>query len=349
MLSFASDSGAEGSIVTFRSSAVVGAGALFVASVALMNAPALAGTLDDVRARGSLICGVSDGLPGFSARSPDGSWSGFDVDFCRAVAAAALGDPNNLEYVPLSASERFDALKAGKIDLLSRNSTWTMSRDLGGLEFAGIDYYDGQGFMVHAVDGMTSALELDGARICVVTGTTTEENAAAYFQANGLDVTFVRFTSRPEARMAFASNDCDVFTADSSALAAERSVLPTPDDYVILPEIISKEPLGPVTREGDPAWTGLVRWTLYGLINAEERGFTAESVDANREEAVALGKPAAAPLGLSDDWLAVVLIAVGNYGEIFDRNLGEASSLAIKRGVNALWTNGGILYAPPMQ
>ena len=348
VLSFERDSGAEGSIVTSRSFGVLGAGAVFVAFLTLPQALAQAGTLDDVRARGHLVCGVSDGLPGFSARSPDGSWSGFDVDFCRAVAAAALGDPNAVEYVPLSASARFDALKAAQIDLLSRNSTWTMSRDLAGLEFAGVAYYDGQGFMVHAVDGMTSALELAGARVCVVTGTTTEENAAAWFMANGLDVSFVRFTSRPEARMAFASNDCDVFTADASALAAERSILPTPDDYVILPEIISKEPLGPVTREDDPAWTALVRWTLYGLINAEERGFTAESVDANREEAVALGKPAATPLRLSDDWLAVVLIAVGNYGEIFDRNLGEASPLAIKRGVNALWTNGGILYAPPM-
>jgi general L-amino acid transport system substrate-binding protein len=203
--------------------------------------------------------------------------------------------------------------------------------------------------MVHAVDGMTSALELDGARLCVVTGTTTEENAAAYFRGNGLNVTFVRFTSRPEARMAFASNECDVFTADASALAAERSVLPASEDFVILPEIISKEPLGPVTREDDPAWTALVRWTLYGLINAEERGFTAESVEGDPEQAMALGKPAAAPLGLADDWLAHAIAAVGNYGEIFDRNLGEGSPLLIRRGVNALWTDGGILYAPPMQ
>jgi general L-amino acid transport system substrate-binding protein len=314
-----------------------------------MHASAHAGTLDDVRARDRLVCGVSDGLPGFSTRSPDGDWSGFDVDICRAVATAVLGDFNKVEYVPLSASARFDALRDGRIDLLSRNSTWTMSRDLGGLEFAGIAYYDGQGFMVHAVDGMTSALQLDGARVCVVTGTTTAENAAAWFRANGLDVSFVTFTSRPEARMAFASNDCDVFTADASALAAERSVLPTPDDYVILPEIISKEPLGPVTRDGDQAWTSLVRWTLYGLITAEEYGMTDESVEGNRAEAAALGKPAAAPLGLADDWLASVIASVGNYGQIFDRNLGEGSPLAIRRGVNALWTEGGLLYAPPMQ
>lgn len=323
--------------------------ALLAAIPLLMHGTAQAGALDDVRARDRLICGVSDGLPGFSVRSPDGHWSGFDVDICRAVAAAALSDSNKVEYVPLSASARFDALRNGRIDLLSRNSTWTMSRDLGGLEFAGIAYYDGQGFLAHAVDGITSALQLDGARICVVTGTTTEENAAAYFMANGLDVSFIRFTSRPEARMAFASNDCDVFTADASALAAERSVLPSPDDYVLLPEIISKEPLGPVTRDGDPAWTGLVRWTLYGLINAEERGMTDESVEGNRAEAAALGRPAAAPLGMADDWLASVIASVGNYGQIFDRNLGEGSPLGIRRGVNAQWTQGGILYAPPMQ
>jgi general L-amino acid transport system substrate-binding protein len=308
-----------------------------------------AGTLDDVRARDRLICGVSDGLPGFSLRHPEGDWTGFDVDICRAVAAAALGDFNKVEYVPLSAASRFDALRNGKVDLLSRNSTWTMSRDLDGLEFAGIAYYDGQGFMAHAVDGMTSALQLDGARVCVVTGTTTEANAAAWFMANGLDVSFNRFTSRPEARMAFASNDCDVFTADASALAAERSVLPNPDDYIILPEVISKEPLGPVTRDGDPAWTALVRWTLFGLIDAEELGYTAESVEGNRAQATELGRPAAAPLGIADDWLATVIASVGNYGEVFDRNLGEGSPLAIRRGVNALWTQGGILYAPPMQ
>ena len=321
---------------------------LALAVLGTFGGTAEAGTLDDVRARGTLVCGVSDGLPGFSTRSPDGDWSGFDVDMCHAIAAAALGDATAVDYVPLSASARFDALRAGKVDVLSRNSTWTMSRDLGGLEFAGIAYYDGQGFMAHAVDGMTSALQLDGARVCVVTGTTTEENAAAWFAASDLGVSFVRFTSRPEARMAFASNDCDVFTADASALAAERSILPSPDDYVILPEIISKEPLGPVTRDGDPAWTQLVRWTLYGLINAEERGITDESVAGNAAEAERLGKPAAGPLGLADDWLAAAIAASGNYGQMVDRNLGAASPLGLRRGVNALWTQGGILYAPPM-
>jgi general L-amino acid transport system substrate-binding protein len=334
----------------------VPAAAMTVLVIGSALSAASAGTLDDVRARGKLICGVSEGLPGFSSPDESGAWTGFDVDFCKAVAATALGDAAKVDYVPLSATARFDALKNGEVDLLSRNSTWTMSRDLGlGLEFAGIDYYDGQGFMVHAVDGMTSALELLGARICVVTGTTTEDNAAAYFARNGIEVTFVRFAERPAARKAYADGECDVFTADSSALAAERSLLPVPDDHVILPEIISKEPLGPVTREGDPAWTGLVRWTLFGLIDAEERGITAASLAANggdpakHDEAVALGQPAVAPLGVANDWLVTVVASVGNYGEIFERNLGEETPLSIRRGVNALWTNGGILYAPPMQ
>ena len=324
------------------------AGALWFAFILA----AAAGTLDDVRARGRLVCGVSEGLPGFSWRESDGIWRGFDVDFCRAVAAAALGDPAKVDYVPLSATVRFDALKKGDIDLLSRNSTWTMSRDLGlGVDFAGIAYHDGQGFLTNAVDGMTSALELLGARVCVVSGTTTEANAADYFARNGINVIFVRFTDRADAREAFASGKCDVFTADSSALAAERSLLANPDDHVILREVISKEPLGPVTRDGDAAWTGLVRWTLYGLINAEERGLTAAAVadPARRDEAALLGMAAVAPLGLADDWLAVVIAGVGNYAEIFDRNLGENTPLAIRRGVNALWTQGGILYAPPMQ
>jgi general L-amino acid transport system substrate-binding protein len=317
---------------------------------------AAAGTIDDVRARGRLVCGVSEGLAGFSDRDSAGNWHGFDVDFCRAVAAAVLGDADKVDYVPLSATARFDALTSGQIDLLSRNSTWTMSRDLNlGIDFAGIAYHDGQGFLVRAVDGMTSALELIGARICVVSGTTTEENAARYFADHQIDVTFLRFTERGDARAAYVAGKCDAYTADSSALAAERSLMETPDDHVILPEVISKEPLGPVTREDDGRWTELVRWTLYGLINAEEDDLTAASVDpdkgdaAKRQEAVALGAPAAAKLGLADDWLAVVIASVGNYGEVFDRNLGEDTPLAIRRGVNALWTKGGILYAPPMQ
>ena len=227
-----------------------------------------------------------------------------------------------------------------------------MQRDLElGVEFAGIAYYDGQGFLTRAVDGFTSALELVGARICVVSGTTTEANAAAYFAHNKIKVTFLRFTDRAEARKAYETGECDGYTADRSALAAERTLLPTPDDHVFLRETISKEPLGPVTREGDDVWTGLVRWTLYGLINAEELGITSAAVAApeKRTEAISLGAAATRALGLADDWLVTTISATGNYGEIFERNLGEETPLGLSRGANALWTKGGILYAPPMQ
>ena len=331
--------------------------AALAAVAVLSSADALGSTLDIVRARGLLICGVSEGLPGFSDRDASGEWSGFDVDFCRAVAAAIFGAEQRVEYVPLSAADRFDALREGKIDLLSRNSTWTMSRDISlGIDFAGIAYYDGQAFLSRGSYGVRSALELQGARICVISGTTSEENAAAYFEGRQIDITFLPFTTRPEARKAYEEEACDAMTADRSALAAERSLMASPDDHVILPEIISKEPLGPVTRDDDPAWTDLVRWTLYGLINAEERGLTSASIDpsapdgdARQTEAIALGKLAGTSLHLKDDWLAKVLAQTGNYGEIFARNLGPDTPLGIDRGLNAPWNAGGILYAPPMQ
>ncbi len=327
--------------------------------LALLAAPpqgAAAGTLDDVRKAGMLSCGVSEGLPGFSDRDAAGAWHGFDVDFCRAVATAVLGDPDKVTFMPLSAAARFDALTSRKIDLLSRNSTWTMARDLKlGIDFAGISYYDGQGFLALALDGFTSALQLEGARICVIEGTTTEANATTWFSMRHMKVSFMTYATRPEARAAYAARECDVFTADRSALAAERSLLPVPADHIILPEVISKEPLGPVTRDDDRAWTDLVRWTLFGLIDAEEAGLTASGLApqaiggaAMRQHAMEMGKPAAEALGLADDWLAVVVAKVGNYGEVFDRNLGEDSPLGIRRGMNALWTEGGILYAPPM-
>jgi general L-amino acid transport system substrate-binding protein len=315
-------------------------------------APASGGTLDDVRARGQLLCGVSEGLEGFSSQDDDGVWHGFDVDFCRALAAAALGDANKVTFKTYSASAGFDALREGEIDVLSRNSTWTMSRDLElGLEFAGISYYDGQGFLARAIDGFTSSLELLGARICVVGETTTEENASSYFRRNGIKVSLVRFANLNDARTAYASGKCDVYTADRSALAGERTLLPVPGDHVFLREVISKEPLGPVTREGDDAWTGFVRWVLYGLITAEEEEITAASLaqPRKREEAQALGASAARALLLTDGWLALAVASTGNYGEIFDRNLGEETRLGISRGINALWTKGGILYAPPMR
>ncbi len=317
---------------------------------------AAAGTLDDVRKAGTLRCGVSEGLPGFSDKDANGAWHGFDVDFCRAVSAAVLGDADKVDYLPLSAAERFDALTQRKIDLLSRNSTWTMARDLKlGVDFAGVSYYDGQGFLALVLDGFTSALQLEGARICVIEGTTTETNAATWFASRHMKVSFMTYPTRHEARAAYAARECDVFTADRSALAAERSLLPNPADHIILPEVISKEPLGPVTRDDDRTWSDLVRWTLFGLIDAEEGGLASSGLAgqaiggaAMRQHAMEMGKPAAESLGLAEDWLAVVVAKVGNYGEIFDRNLGEGSPLGIRRGMNALWTEGGILYAPPM-
>ena len=315
-----------------------------------------AGTLEEVRARGHLNCGVSEGLPGFSEADADGQWRGFDVEICRAVAAAVFADPDAVTFVPESAAERFEALESGKVDLLSRNSTWTMSRDIDlAIDFAGIAYYDGQGFLSRAEYGIRSALELQGARICVIAATTSADNAAKFFAARGVDVTLLTFGSNEEAGQAYAAEKCDAWTADRSALAAERSRLEIPDDHIILPEVISKEPLGPVTREDDPTWTALIRWTLYGLINAEEQNLSstglAESspdVEAQTAIALALGRPAAPTLRINEYWMVQVISAVGNYGEIFERNLGVETPLGIERGINAPWNAGGILYAPPM-
>jgi len=323
---------------------------LAAGSLLTITAAATAGTLEDVRERGRLICGVSEGLPGFSEQDAEGNWQGFDVDFCKAVASAALGGSAQIDFVPLSAEARFEALGSGQIDLLSRNSTWTMARDTGlGLDFAGISYFDGQGFLTPALYGVSSPHELGGAVICVVSGTTSQDNAAAFFADEGLEVSFKRFEERAAARGAYAAGECDAYTADRSALAAERSLLPAPQDHVILRDVISKEPLGPVVREDDPRWSDLVRWTLYGLINAEEREMTAQTVSADISAAITLGAAATGTLGLADTWLATVLTGVGSYGEIFERNLGEDTPLEIKRGFNALWLRGGLLYAPPMQ
>src|SRR6478672_8450207 len=322
---------------------VVCAVAMFFIESFIVSPSASAGTLDDVRARDKLICGVSEGLPGFSKKDESGVWRGFDVDFCKAVAAAVLGDPAKVEYVSLTADVRFNALTDRRIDLLSRDLEL-------GLEFVGISYFDGQGFLVPTLLGATSALQLNGARICVGTGTTSEQNAADFFQSRKLKVSFLRFTEGSEARAAYASEKCDVFTADRSALAAARSLLPEPQNHVILRDVISKEPLGPVTRKDDPKWTGLVRWTLFALINAEELGLDSKSIaTSGRQRAIELAAPATKSLGLPNDWLVKVIVGVGNYGEIFERNLGENTPLALGRGVNALWTQGGLLYAPPMQ
>jgi general L-amino acid transport system substrate-binding protein len=330
---------------------VVCAVVAFLIESLVVTLSASAGTLDDVRSRDKLICGVSEGLPGFSEKDGSGVWRGFDVDFCKAVAAAVLGDTAKIEYVPLSADVRFNALTDRRIDLLSRNSTWTMSRDLElGIEFVGISYFDGQGFLIPTLLGATSALQLNGAKICVGSSTTSEQNAADFFQSKKLKVSFLRFREGSDARAAYASEKCDVFTADRSALAAARSLLPMPQNHVILRDVISKEPLGPVTRKDDPKWTGLVRWTLFALINAEEFGLNSKSIAASqRQQAIDLGAPATRSLGLANDWLVKAIEGVGNYAEIFERNLGQNTPLDLSRGTNALWTQGGLLYAPPMQ
>lgn len=310
-------------------------------------ATAVAGTLDDVKARGTLNCGVSEGLVGFSARDKDGKWSGFDVDYCRAVAAAVLGDAGKVKYVPLSAVKRFDALKSGKIDVLSRNTTWTMSRDITlGLEFIGITYFDGQGFLTRRENGISSALQLGAAKICALSGTTSEANARAYFTHNKVDVEIVTFAKREAALKAYEARDCDAYSADRSALASERSKLPDSAEHMLLPEVASKEPLGPVVRQDDQAWAELNRWVLFLLINAEEAGWGIASKGA---APITLPEKVNARLGLPKGWPAKVISTVGNYGDIFERNIGRDTPLALGRGLNALWTRGGLIYAPPMR
>jgi general L-amino acid transport system substrate-binding protein len=333
--------------------------ALVAAAALLLGLAATAGaaTLDDVKARGSLTCGVNQNLQGFGAKDADGNYAGFDVDFCRAVAAAVLGDPAKVTYVPLSAQERFDALKAGKVDVLARNSTWTMDRETAmPLRFAGISYHDGQGFIVKKLLGVTSALQLSGASICFQTGTTTESNVEDFFREKEMTFVPVRFDTLNDLVKAFDEGKCDTFTTDMSALYAVRLRLKNPDDAMVLQDVISKEPLGPAVRQGDEQWFNIVRWTLYALVNAEELGITAANVDDMK----AKSKNAAVrrllgveggdgtSMGLDADWAARTIKATGNYGEIFERNLGPNTPLAINRGLNALWNAGGVLYAPPM-
>jgi len=328
--------------------------ALAAMALALLAAPAGAATLDDARKRGAIICGVSEGLLGFSQKGGNGKWSGFDVDFCRAVAAALFADPEKVRYVPLSAEARFEALSSGKIDLLSRNTTWTLSRDARrGLEFVGVTYYDGQGFMLRLDNGLTSALQLGGASICVLSGTTSEANLERFFAVRDIPYTVLTFDRRDDVLAAYEARRCDAYSADRSALASQRLQLKFPDEHTILPEVVSKEPLGPVVREGDAAWADLVQWVLFLLINAEEAGWSSTAKPADMKPAVkaliAAAGTSAAGLGLDKAWAQTVIAKVGNYGEIFQRNIGADSPLEIGRGVNALWTKGGILYAPPMR
>jgi len=319
-------------------------------------APASAGTLDTVKQRGTLQCGVSEGLFGFSERNQD-AWSGFDVDFCRAVASAIFDDPSKVTFVPLSAGDRFDALRAGRVDLLSRNSTWTLEREAGlGLAFVGITYHDGQGFMVMRDLNVSSALELNNAKVCVEKGTTSQLNLADFFRANSMTFEERAFPTASEALNAFQSGQCNVLTRDQSALYAERLKLSRPKDAVILPDVISKEPLGPVTRADDFAWFTLVKWVNFALVNAEELGISSR----NAAEAASSGKPDVRRfagveggfgkmLGLDDAWALRAVRSVGNYAEIYERNLGVESRLGIPRGLNQLWSMGGVLYAPPLR
>jgi general L-amino acid transport system substrate-binding protein len=342
---------------TIFAAALAATASVFAASAASAT------TLDDVKAAGTLKCGVSQGLIGFSNPDASNNWTGMDVDFCRAIAAAIFNDPTKVKFTPLTAKERFTALQSGEIDVLSRNSTWTMSRDTSlGLKFAGVMYYDGQGFMVKKSLGVDSALKLTGATVCTQTGTTTELNLADYFKANKMEYKVVAFEKNEEVLAAYTDGRCDVFTTDQSGLYAEVLKFPTPADHVVLPEIISKEPLGPVVRQGDDQWFNIVKWTYYGLINAEELGITQANVDQmktspNPEIQRMLGAKNAdgtaagfgTGIGLSEDWLAQIIKGVGNYGEIFERNVGQGSPLKIARGKNALWNAGGLQYAPPIR
>ncbi|WP_419912731.1 amino acid ABC transporter substrate-binding protein [Hoeflea sp.] len=316
-----------------------------------------AATLDDVKGKDSLQCGVSQGLPGFSNPDQDGNWSGLDVDFCRAVAAAIFGDSSKVKFTPLSAKERFTALQSGDVDILSRNTTWTMSRDTAlGLNFSVVNYYDGQGFMVRKDLGVNSALELSGASICTNTGTTTELNVADYFRANNMEYELVAFEKADEVVAAYDAGRCDVYTTDQSGLYAQRLKLTDPAAHIVLPQIISKEPLGPVVRQGDDQWLNIVKWTHFAMLNAEELGVTQANVDEmknsdNPSIKRLLGTEGefGGAIGLSNDWAYNIIKEIGNYGESFDRNVGPDTPLAISRGVNAQWNQGGLQYGPPIR
>ena len=318
---------------------------------------AAASTLEEVQKRGELQCGVSTGLPGFSATDEKGNWKGLDVDGCKAIAAAVLGDANKIKYIPLNAKERFTALQSGEIDVLVRGTTWTLTRDTSlGLNFAGVNYYDGQGFMVSKKLGVKSAKELDGAAICIQAGTTSELNLADYFTQNKMKYEPVVFDSHDQTIKGFEAGRCDVLTSDQSQLYGLRTHLPNPDDAVLLPEIISKEPLGPVVRQGDDGWFNIVRWSFFAMVNAEDLGVTSKNIDdlkksdnPNIRRLLGLEGIKGKSLGLSDDWAYQIIKQVGNYSETFERNVGMDSPLKIKRGLNALWSQGGIQYAPPIR
>ena len=327
--------------------------------LAFAAAPAHAGkTLDAVKARGSVTCGVNTSAPGFSAADSQGRWTGLDVDFCRAVAAAVLGDASKVKFVPLNSQQRFSALQAGEIDVLSRNSTWTLTRDASlGVVFTGINYFDGQGFMVPKKLAITDAKKFNNATVCVQAGTTSEKNVADWFAANNLKYKTVVFDTAEAIQSAFFAGRCQVYTTDMSDLAGARTKAPKPEDWVILPNVISKEPLGPSVRRGDDEWFQIVRWTHFAMLDAEENGLTQANVDAQKanskdptvQRLLGVSEDTGKLLGLDKEWAYRIVKQVGNYGESFERNLGPKTPLNLPRGVNNLWNKGGLMYAPPVR
>ncbi len=336
---------------------LIGAAAV---SATVAVAPAHAGkTVDAIKARGSIVCGVNTGLAGFSAADSQGNWTGLDVDTCRAIAAALLGDGNKVKWVPLTAQQRFTALQSGEVDILARNTTWTLTRDASlGLSFTGVTYYDGQGFMVPVKTKVKSAKQLKGATVCVQSGTTTEKNLTDFSRANNLDMKPVVFEKQEAATGAYFSGRCIAFTTDASGLASVRNQeAKDPKEHVILPELISKEPLGPVVRRGDDEWFAIAKWVIYGLVEAEEYGITQANVDKMAKESkdpvvmriLGTSEDTGKLLGLDKDWLVRAIKTTGNYGEIFERNVGPKTPIGLPRGVNELWSKGGIMYAPPVR
>jgi general L-amino acid transport system substrate-binding protein len=330
-----------------------------LAAAGLVAGVAAAGTVDDIKAKGFVQCGVSTGVAGFAFTDAAGEWDGFDVVMCRAVAAAVFGDPKAIKFTPTTGKTRFTALASGEVDVLFRNTTWTFSRDVDlKFTFVGVNYYDGQGFMVPKALGVSSATELDGATVCIQTGTTTELNLADYFRANNISYEPVPIETNAEANAKYLAGACDVYTTDASGLAATRSTFEAPGDHVLLPEIISKEPLGPLVRHGDDEWGDIVRWTLNALLIAEELGINSANVD--EMAAAAGGNPEinrllgtegeyGAMIGLSNDWAVNVIKTGGNYGEIFEKHIGTNTPIGLARGLNALWTQGGLQYAAPFR
>jgi len=313
-------------------------------------------TLNAIKSRGSLICGVSQGLPGFSENDGKGKWSGFDVDFCRAIAATIFDDPNKVSYVPLNATERFDALRANRIDILSRNSTWTLGRENEGLAFAGITYYDGQGFLLRKRQNIMTSMDLSNVKVCVQEGTTNVLNLTDYFNQNGMRFEIQRFTSVTDMLKTYEQSKCEVISADVSQLYALRLELSKPTDHTILADVISKEPLGPVVRKGDEQWLSVVKWVHFAMLNADELGVHAAKLDdalksdkADLKRLLGRDGDYGGKLGLTSDWVVRIVRHVGSYGDVYERNIGKKSRLLIPRGLNHLWSSGGIQYAPPVR